>query len=309
MTIVKKKENIELRYYEIPQNPPLIALLGDRWVLNYGTDPVHFHNFMEVGYCYYGEGHMYFGKETREFKKGTITVIPANFPHRTESVGDSISKWEYLYIDTERFLEKAFRDKPVREQTVESRINSRSLFLSAEDVPVLSGIIRFILDEMRDKKEFYKENVQGLLFSMLIEVARLEPQPMEAMVNDGEYTSNITDVIRFVSEHYAEDLKMNELAQIGHMSESHFRKVFVSCMNVSPLKYVNLVRIQRACEILAVSEESMEQIGRKVGFPVFETFCRNFKKIIGITPTEWRTMVHESENSLVNYKVSIHKGW
>lgn len=309
--MMNKKENIELRYYEIPQNPPLIALLGERWTLNYGSDPMHFHNFMEIGYCYHGEGTMYFGKEEKTFTDGTVTVIPANCPHRTKSKGDSISKWEYLYIDTERFLEKAFEEKPIRGKSIRNRLGSRVLFLQSKDVPVISRLIRCMLDEMRNKSEFYKEGVQGLLFSLIIEVVRLNPQPelTEVMVNDSENNSNVTDVIRYVGEHYAEDLKMSELAEIGHMSESHFRKVFVSCMNVPPLTYVNLVRIQKACEILAVSEESLEQIGQKVGFAVFETFCRNFKKIIGITPKEWRSMVRERENSIVNYKVSIHKGW
>lgn len=308
---VNKKENIELRYYEIPQDPPLIALLGERWVLNYGSDPMHFHNFMEIGYCYYGEGNMLFGKERKTFSDGTITVIPANCPHRTKSRDDSISKWEYIYIDTDRFMEKVFGEKPIRGKSIKDRLVSRVLLLQGEEVPVISSLIRFILDEMRSKSEFYKEHVQGLLYSLIIEIARLNPQPEleEVMVTDAENNSNIIDVIQYVGEHYNEDLKMSDLAEIGHMSESHFRRVFVSCMNVPPLTYVNLVRIQKACDILAASEDSLEQTGQKVGFPVFETFCRNFKKIIGITPKEWRNMVRERENCLVNYNVSIHKGW
>ena len=39
----REKEYVEFRYYEIPQRVPLIALMGERWVTRYGSDPMHFH--------------------------------------------------------------------------------------------------------------------------------------------------------------------------------------------------------------------------------------------------------------------------
>lgn len=55
----KKKDTIELRFYEIPQNEYVLALLGENWIRDYGHDEVHlhFHNLMEIGVCQkrYGE--------------------------------------------------------------------------------------------------------------------------------------------------------------------------------------------------------------------------------------------------------------
>ena len=46
----KKKDTIELRFYEIPQNEYVLALLGENWIRDYGHDEVHlhFHNLMEI---------------------------------------------------------------------------------------------------------------------------------------------------------------------------------------------------------------------------------------------------------------------
>ena len=44
-----QKEKIEYRYYEVPQDFPVIALTGEKWEGIYGTDPMHFHNFLEIG--------------------------------------------------------------------------------------------------------------------------------------------------------------------------------------------------------------------------------------------------------------------
>ena len=51
-----EKENVEFRYYEIPQGMPVLPLLGEKWITRYGADPMHFHNYLELGYCYSGKG-------------------------------------------------------------------------------------------------------------------------------------------------------------------------------------------------------------------------------------------------------------
>ena len=77
-----KKKEIEFRYYEIPQNEPCIALLGEAWVRPYGMDSLHFHNYMEIGFCYDGIGELVLDEQTIPYKQGMFTVIPKNFPHK-----------------------------------------------------------------------------------------------------------------------------------------------------------------------------------------------------------------------------------
>ena len=84
-----KKKEIEFRYYEVPQGFPLIVLTGKRWEIRYGTDAMHFHNYLEIGICRYGEGVMYFGKETEPYRDGTVTFIPHNFPHHTSEMSSA----------------------------------------------------------------------------------------------------------------------------------------------------------------------------------------------------------------------------
>ena len=50
----KKKMKMEYRFYEVPEKCPVLALLGEKWVQNYGyqIDYLHFHNMMEIGVCY-----------------------------------------------------------------------------------------------------------------------------------------------------------------------------------------------------------------------------------------------------------------
>ena len=59
----RKKPKMEFRYYQMPAGSPILALLGQKWVQNYGNDVdyLHFHNYLEIGFCYEGDGFMAFG--------------------------------------------------------------------------------------------------------------------------------------------------------------------------------------------------------------------------------------------------------
>ena len=61
----KRKPKMELRYYKMPEGSPILALLGQKWIQNYGNDVdyLHFHNYLEIGFCY--EGDFWFLEKTR----------------------------------------------------------------------------------------------------------------------------------------------------------------------------------------------------------------------------------------------------
>ena len=86
-SVGKKKKQIQFRYYEIPQNQPLMALLGESWIRPYGegVDCLHFHNYMEIGYCYDGLGDLVLDEQVIKYKPDMFSVIPKNYPHTTNS--------------------------------------------------------------------------------------------------------------------------------------------------------------------------------------------------------------------------------
>lgn len=49
-------QKAEYRYYEISWDIPVLVLTGEKWETIYGTDNMHFHNYLEIGYCHYGKG-------------------------------------------------------------------------------------------------------------------------------------------------------------------------------------------------------------------------------------------------------------
>lgn len=309
----KRKEQIEFRFYEIPQNQPVLALLGEKWIQNYGTgvDKLHFHNYMEIGYCYGGDGDLVLDEEYMRFGTDMFSVIPKNYPHHTSSDEGTISRWEYLFVDVDGFIHEIFHDNPIFADDIIKRINKQAFFVKAEDHPETARMILDICNEMRRKKEFYVETVKGILQSLLLHIARINNSKDQADKVRNQMTSvtQLADALDYISKHYYEEMTIGELAKISHLSETHFRRIFEKNMNMTPGDYINLVRVQMACEYMKKNNQPMETVADKCGFRTVSTFNRNFKKIIGISPYQWKIHPENYESKLLNYKISAYKGW
>ena len=164
---------------------------------------------------------------------------------------------------------------------------------------------------MREGEEFYIEESSGVLAALLVEIARLNRASPEDRVEEetGKLTNMITRVLDFVSYHYMEDIRIEDLAKICHISETHFRRVFTSRMKVSPLEYINSVRIHTACEFLQKTDIPVADIAHKCGFTTNSTFNRNFRQIMGVTPVEWRKRPENYEQQLLDFYIHSEEGW
>lgn len=305
----KKKQEIEFRYYEIPQNEPCIALLGEAWIRPYGTDSLHFHNYMEIGFCYDGNGEVVLDEQAVRYKSDMFTVIPRNFPHNTASDNFSLSRWEYLFIDVEAFLREVYREDSFYADDLGAIINNRAWAVEASKYPEMTNLIKSIMDEMRYKKDFYAESVKGLMLSLLINIARMNQGKLVKVRKQSRGVSQISYALHYIGANYAEELTIGDLAEASHMSETHFRRVFQKIMNMTPSDYLNLVRVQMACEYMKRHTDGMELVAERCGFQSVSTFNRNFKKVLGITPYQWKIHPENYEAKLLDYKISAYKGW
>lgn len=279
----KRKPKIEFRYYRMPEGSPLLALLGQRWVQTYGRDIdyLHFHNYLEIGYCYEGEGTLTLGERDYRYTGGEISIIPKNYPHTTNSDPGTVSKWEYVFVDVEGLLEELYQKggNVKRMKYLLHRINSQAIFRGIEEAPGIAKMVRGILDIMRDTKEFYLEEAKGLMVALLVCIARENPDDKGPVEISGKITIPVSRALDYITLHYMEPLKVEELAKWCHISETHFRRVFSTYMHMGPLEYINLVRVQTACNYLKNTDESMADIAGKCGFTTLSTFNRNFKQV------------------------------
>lgn len=308
----KKIMPVELRYYEMPQNENVLALLGDSWKRPYrqDADELHFHNFLEIGYCHYGDGEVIFeGRSVTHYSTGTLTIIPQNIPHATWSYGDINNFWEFLFIDVETFLAGVYKENVVFAHELITRIDKKPYVLKAEEHPILVESIMAVMSEKRNPSEFVSEIEKCLVQWLLLRIAALTPYENAEIDHPMRHRKAILKALEYVSEHFMEPIKINTLAETCHISETHFRRLFQETIHMTPVDYINFMRIQKACEYLKSTNDSIEYIGTKVGFLSQSTFIRNFNRFVGVSPYKWKMTAEDNKMKLFDYKITALRGW
>lgn len=187
-------------------------------------------------------------------------------------------------------------------------VGRKAFFIKAEENPVMVTLIRMVFDEMRNKREYYRDCVSGITCSLLFEIARFNGRGMGQSCGKNN-SLQLENAIAYVENNYSGNFKIADLARECHMSETHFRRVFQEKMNMTPVEYVNFVRVKKACELIDKTDISMEDVAEKVGFITPSTFNRNFRRIIGTSPYQWKKRPDNHEGKLLEYKISALKGW
>ena len=311
--MAKRKKQIEYRYYEIQNGHYVMALLGDKWVQTYGAGEdnlLHFHNYLEIGYCYWGNGKLTIEDTSINYKGGIVTIIPENIPHETRSYNNGICKWEFLFVDIDNFIRTEMQFKRMLPEEVIKRLNTQGYVIQWNQNKALTSIVRNIIEEYREKKPYYKEAVKGYLRAFVTELLRINEDMSNSLtLEEKRLNRYIETSVEYIAEHYAEDIKMSDVAHTCGLSESHFRRIFEESMSMKPLDYLNMIRIDKACEIIQNKDYAMEEVGFRVGYQTPSTFNRNFKKLTGKTPYQWKKEENIIGITKKNYKISAKKGW
>lgn len=95
-------------------------------------------------------------------------------------------------------------------------------------------------------------------------------------------------VARYVDEHLHERLTVSKLARMTAMSRTKFSQVFKLETGMSPYKFVMSRRVLRTRQLLASSTLSLSAIAQRVGFSSQSHMTSAFRRLIGLTPHEYR---------------------
>ena len=195
-------------------------------------------------------------------------------------------------------------------EKVIKRLNKQGYVININQNKVMATIIRNIIEEYRDTKPYYKEAVKGYLRAFVVELLRInEDMSTSLTLEEKRLNSYIEKSVNYIAEHYAEEIKMSDVAYECGLSENHFRRIFEESMSMKPLDYLNMIRIDKACEIIQNKDYAMEEVGFRVGYQTPSTFNRNFKKLTGKTPYQWKKEENHLGISKKNYQISAKKGW
>ncbi len=94
--------------------------------------------------------------------------------------------------------------------------------------------------------------------------------------------------ICYINENYHKDINLAIVSNEASLNYFYFSQLFKDTVGENFIDYLKKIRISKAKELLQIREYKIYEVGKKVGFPDSKQFTKNFRKVTGISPTEYR---------------------
>lgn len=99
---------------------------------------------------------------------------------------------------------------------------------------------------------------------------------------------NISDSIRYINDHYAEEISIKTLAELEHYNINYYYEWFKGKTGTTPVEYITKLRMEKAKELLKYTDYSVLQIAEQVGYQFNSSFTRAFKEQEGVSPAQFK---------------------
>ena len=109
-------------------------------------------------------------------------------------------------------------------------------------------------------------------------------------IRDSQLSPLIKKIVKYVSEHYMEQITLKTVAEVTYFSPSYCENRFKKEMGKSIINYLIDVRISEAKNLISGSALPLAEISDTVGFEDYNYFARIFKKRVGYTPRQYRRL-------------------
>ena len=138
--------------------------------------------------------------------------------------------------------------------------------------------------------------------TLLSKIERMIPETDGKIKKQYGQIVTLFPAIQYISEHFGEELKIPQLAQLCHLSPTHFRRMFHMVMQLAPLDYCNRIRISNASQKMLYGKQTMKELARECGFLTQSSFHRAFQKYMGMSPTKWKQVYRlcADENAILS---------
>lgn len=105
----------------------------------------------------------------------------------------------------------------------------------------------------------------------------------------------------FIDDHFSHPLDLDQISEHAHFSRYHFIRLFRRAYYETPHEYLTRRRIEKAKELLALSELSVTEICFEVGFESLGSFSALFHKMVGWSPSVYRARSLEQKRTPLKF--------
>lgn len=232
----------------------------------------HWHEHIELHYVISGKMELTLDqKNSFAVEAGNLVVINGNVLHE----GHCTSRLEALVI--------IFNMDDLTRELADKNIVFQEMI--REDV-YIQKMLNDFYEEYKQKDIGYCLACKGILLQLISYMSR---NYAHAVLTEKESLKHLKKLERlnivrqYIGKHYAEPISNKELAGLIHLSEDRFNHLFKECMSVSPLQYINEIRLEKAMHLLKAGVSATEAASM-TGFADYNHFGRLFRRKFGVSP-------------------------
>ena len=273
---------------------PYIATCAelDKYVLP--VVPWHWHKTIELFYMKSGclEYTTPHGKWT--IPAGSGGFVNANILHSSQIKSTGSENIQLLHLFDPVFL-AGTQESRIMAKYILPMITSSDL----EMIPLYADVAehRPILDEICAAFEIgqdwgYEFKLREMLTSIWMKLFRLAEVSEKGSANRGN-DGLIKSIMIYIHENYSREISAEQLAESAHVSVRTLFRIFKEQLHMTPVEYITGFRLQKACELLVSSGESVTAVAYACGFGSASYFGRIFRGTFGCTPAQYRTQWHD----------------
>lgn len=244
---------------------------------------MHVHSEWELYFLISGQRRYFMGHTIYDISPGNVVIVPAMQLHRTVNLGSKGYDRHIIYF-TREYIESFFTLVGCERSDV---INNGGCFqLPRSIVWQLQKIFEQIEQEFSEPDQWTQPSAKQLLSNILLSIIRYGKQNEPCQE---ETAGNIQTVARYISEHFADAMTLEDAAQLAHMEKTYFSKRFKALTGFGFLEFLTQTRIRAAEQLLTETELSIVDIAELTGFSCSNYFGDVFRRYKGISPTAYRT--------------------
>ena len=141
-----------------------------------------------------------------------------------------------------------------------------------------------IIEESLKKATAFRSLIRLAFIDVLITVCRQREGEFEPFSAMGGWEA----ICEYIQENYTEAFSLTDLAERCGLNPSYFSRAFKEATGHSPFAYIHQIRIQKACQLLKRSDSPILDVAFAVGYNNISFFNRYFRKIMKMSPREYR---------------------
>ncbi len=249
---------------------------------------LHQHEEIQISYLQNGRGSLILGDAITDYKEGDVLIIGEHVPHVFKSDPNASSKSVMLtlFFAKNSFGKEFFNLTDLK--------NLKDFFEASRFGIKLVDSQKLVYKKFKKVRDQNRIKRIASLLEILDILIHAEKAPISSFVYKKAYTENegkrMNAVFQYAMEHYKEPITLDVISSKANMSRNAFCRYFKKRTNKTFFQFLIEIRIEQACKMLLRSEElSVSSISELCGFQNIANFNRKFKKLKGLTPTQYRT--------------------